>query len=256
MTKEQPVDPVPAATMLLLRDEPEFQVLMVKRHHQIDFASGALVFPGGKPANGDDAPEWAEHCTGWDDLDSTQRTLRIAAIREAYEEAGILLADNLDGSAFEDTCDPETRKAVEQGERTFLDVVREAGVHLRLGGLTDFARWVTPTFMNKRFDTWFYVARAPDRQIAACDGYETVDAEWLSPRGALAMGEAGERTIIFPTRLNLELLAQAESAQDCVARASDRTIEPVLPTIVQRDGRNILTIPEEAGYGPASEVVG
>lgn len=256
MSKPQPVEPVPAATMLLLRDEPEFQVLMVKRHHQIDFASGALVFPGGKPAAGDDAPEWAEHCTGWSDLDPTQRSLRIAAIREAYEEAGILLADNLDGSAFEDTCDPATRKAVEQGDRAFLDVVREAGVSLRLNGLTDFARWITPAFMNKRFDTWFYVAPAPDRQIAACDGYETVDAEWLSPRAALAMGEAGERTIIFPTRLNLELLAEAGSAQDCVARARDRTIVSVLPTIIQRDGKNILTIPEEAGYGPAEEIVG
>lgn len=256
MTSSQPVDPVPAATMLLLRDEPEFQVLMVKRHHQIDFASGALVFPGGKPAAGDDAEHWADHCTGWDVLDPTQRALRIAAIREAYEEAGILLADNNDGSAFEGSCDPASRKVVEQGERSFLDVVREADVRLRLHGLSDFARWITPTFMNKRFDTWFYVARAPERQIAACDGYETVDAEWLSPAGALAMGEAGERTIIFPTRLNLELLTQANSAQDCITRAEARTIEPVLPQIVQRDGKNFLTIPESAGYGAASEAVG
>ena len=256
MTSPQPVDPVPAATMLLLRDEPEFQVLMVKRHHQIDFASGALVFPGGKPATGDDAAQWADHCAGWDTLEPTQRTLRIAAVREAYEEAGILLADKSDGSAFEGSCDPASRKAVEQGELAFLDVVREADVQLRLDRLSDFARWITPTFMNKRFDTWFYVARAPERQIAACDGYETVDAEWLSPGGALAMGEAGERTIIFPTRLNLELLAQASSAQDCVERAEARLIAPVLPKIVQRDGKNILTIPESAGYGAASKVVG
>ncbi|MCH2457225.1 NUDIX domain-containing protein [Qipengyuania sp. GPGPB31] len=256
MTSQKPVDPVPAATMLLLRDKPEFQVLMVKRHHQIDFASGALVFPGGKPAAGDDAEHWADHCTGWDVLDPTQRALRIAAIREAYEEAGILLADTNDGTAFEGSCDLASRKAVEHGERSFLDVVREADVRLRLHGLSDFARWITPTFMNKRFDTWFYVARAPERQIAACDGYETVDAEWLSPAGALALGEAGERTIIFPTRLNLELLAQANSAQDCITRAEARTIDPVLPQIVQRDGKNFLTIPENAGYGTASEVVG
>jgi|TARA_R110000751_G_scaffold2018_5_gene8353 8-oxo-dGTP pyrophosphatase MutT (NUDIX family) len=256
VTSQKPVDPVPAATMLLLRDKPEFQVLMVKRHHQIDFASGALVFPGGKPAAGDDAEHWADHCTGWDVLDPTQRALRIAAIREAYEEAGILLADTNDGTAFEGSCDLASRKAVEHGERSFLDVVREADVRLRLHGLSDFARWITPTFMNKRFDTWFYVARAPERQIAACDGYETVDAEWLSPAGALALGEAGERTIIFPTRLNLELLAQANSAQDCITRAEARTIDPVLPQIVQRDGKNFLTIPENAGYGTASEVVG
>jgi len=83
MTMPKPVDPVPAATMLLLRDVPEFQVLMVKRHHQIDFASGALVFPGGKPSVGDEILEWADHCRGWSTFDATQRTLRIAAIREA-----------------------------------------------------------------------------------------------------------------------------------------------------------------------------
>jgi 8-oxo-dGTP pyrophosphatase MutT (NUDIX family) len=256
MTAQKPVAPVPAATMLLLRDDPEFEVLMVKRHHQIDFASGALVFPGGKPSAGDEDPRWANHCTGWGTFDQSQRTLRIAAIREAYEEAGILLAHNNDGIEFEGVCDLESRQAVERGTRKFLDVVREAGVLLRLDGLTEFARWVTPTFMNKRFDTHFFVVRAPDRQIAACDGYETVDAEWLSPRKALQLAEAGERTIIFPTRLNLQLLAEAASAEDCVAKAYAREIVTVLPEIVQRDGRKVLTIPENAGYGSAQEVMG
>ena len=256
MTMPKPVDPVPAATMLLLRDAPEFQVLMVKRHHQIDFASGALVFPGGKPSAGDEAHEWADHCRGWSTLDSTQRTLRIAAIREAYEEAGILLADHHDGRAFSDTCDLETRKAVERGERQFLDVVREADVLLRLDRLSSFARWITPIFMHKRFDTHFFVVCAPERQIAACDGYETVDAEWLSPHRALEMEASGERTIIFPTRLNLQLLAEAASAADCVARAEARDIITVLPEIIQRDGKNVLTIPANAGYGPADEIIG
>ncbi|MBC74325.1 MAG: NUDIX hydrolase, partial [Muricauda sp.] len=159
-------------------------------------------------------------------------------------------------SPFEGACDPDSRRAVEQGERSFLDVVRESDVILRLDSLTDFARWITPVFMKKRFDTWFYVARAPERQIAACDGYETVDAEWLSPNRALEMGQSGERTVIFPTRLNLELLSKANSATDCVDRAQARTIVPVLPWVLQRDGKNILTIPEDAGYGPASEVIG
>jgi 8-oxo-dGTP pyrophosphatase MutT (NUDIX family) len=256
MNLRTPVDPVSAATMLLLRDDPKFEVLMVKRHHKIDFASGALVFPGGKPSAGDAVPEWIDHCTGWDSFDHTQRTLRIAAIREAYEEAGILLAENSDGTTFEGACDLESRKAVERGTQGFLDIVRDAGVRLRLDRLTQFARWVTPAFMHKRFDTHFYVVRAPDRQIAACDGYETVDAEWLSPRRALQMGEAGERTVIFPTRLNLQLLAEATSAEDCVAQAEAREMVTVLPEIVERDGKNVLTIPENAGYGAAYEFVG
>ena len=152
MTEQKPAEVMPAATILLVRDEPEFQVLMVKRHHQIDFASGALVFPGGKPHFEDSSEEWAAYSDGWERVDATQRMLKIAAIREAYEEAGILLAANRDGSPFEGGCDPDSRRAVEQGERSFLDVVREADVILRLDCLSEFARWITPVFMKKRFD--------------------------------------------------------------------------------------------------------
>src|SRR5216683_6848093 len=91
---------LPAATILLLRDAPQFEVLMVKRHHQIDFASGALVFPGGKTHAGDADPRWEERTLGWGAALPEKRPLRIAAIREAYEEAGILLARHLDGAPF------------------------------------------------------------------------------------------------------------------------------------------------------------
>src|SRR3984885_12497564 len=97
---ETPAVPIlPAATILMLRDDPKFEVLMVKRHHQIDFAAGALVFPGGKTHAGDDDPSWEGRCLGWGALPH-QRPLRIAAIREAYEEAGILLARRLGGAPF------------------------------------------------------------------------------------------------------------------------------------------------------------
>src|SRR5260370_1870325 len=103
MPDEKPPVPIlPAATILLVRDDPEFEVLMVKRHHQIDFASGALVFPGGKTHAGDDDAAWAGHVLGWDDFDAVQRGLRIAAIREVFEEAGILLARHTDGSPMGD----------------------------------------------------------------------------------------------------------------------------------------------------------
>src|SRR3546814_7725913 len=141
--------------MLLRRDDPEFQGLMVNRHHQIDFASGALVFPGGKPSAADEAPEWADYCRGWKTIDPTQRTLRIAAIREAFEEAGILLVDHSDGSEFEVICDLESRKAVERGAREFFDIVRAADVPLRLDRLTEFASWLTPSFMQNRLTTHF-----------------------------------------------------------------------------------------------------
>lgn len=153
----------PAATILLLRDDPAFEVLMVKRHHQIDFASGALVFPGGKSHEGDHDPAWADHTLGHADFDAEQRGLRIAAIREVFEEAGILLASHTDGSPMGDQIAPmDVRQAVDRGETAFLDVVKALDAKLDLHALTIFARWITPPLTPKRFDTWFYTALAPE----------------------------------------------------------------------------------------------
>ncbi|WP_337188745.1 NUDIX hydrolase [Phenylobacterium sp.] len=248
-----PAEIRPAATVLLLRDAPAFEVLMVKRHHQIDFASGALVFPGGKTHAGDHDPAWAAHCRGWEQFDAEQRGLRIAAIREAYEEAGILMAEGLDGADFAGVSDPVVRAAVDRGETPFIDVIRELGVRLRLDALTVFSRWITPTMMPKRFDTWFYAVAAPPDQVAACDGRETVDAEWIPPGEVLRLAEAGERTVIFPTRMNVQLLAEAGSAGDCVRRAEARPLVPVLPEVKVRGERRFLVIPPDAGYGEVAE---
>jgi 8-oxo-dGTP pyrophosphatase MutT (NUDIX family) len=252
-TTPQPAETKLSATNLLLRDAPAFEVLMVKRHHQIDFASGALVFPGGKMHAGDQDPAWSDHCLGWDAFDDEQRVLRIGAIREAFEEAGILLADRRDGSTFGEACDLSVREAVDRGETAFLDVVRDLGVQLRLDALTVFARWITPVMMPKRFDTWFYAVRAPSDQVAACDGRETVDAEWIAPAEILRMEAAGERTVIFPTRMNVQLLAEARDAADCVARAEARTLVTVLPQVEVRGESRFLVLPPDAGYGDVAE---
>jgi 8-oxo-dGTP pyrophosphatase MutT (NUDIX family) len=244
-----PPEPRAAGTILLLRDVPEYQVLMVRRHHQIDFASGALVFPGGKMHPGDDDPRWRDHVTGWNEVDATQRPLRIGAIREAFEEAGILLATHPDGRAFADVCDPEERRRVDAGALAFVDVIDRLGVRLSLDALTVFARWITPEMMPKRFDTWFYVAHAPAEQVAACDGHEAVDAEWISPDSVLELASSGDRTVIFPTLMNVKLLAEARSAEDCLARARERRLVTVLPQVSSRDGERVLTIPSDAGYG-------
>jgi 8-oxo-dGTP pyrophosphatase MutT (NUDIX family) len=244
----------PAATILLLRDAPELQVLMVERHHQIDFASGALVFPGGKSHAGDHDAAWSGHVQGWDDFDAEQRGLRIAAIREVFEEAGILLARLVDGGAIGgEACPMETRAAVDRGEVAFLDVVGDLGARLDLHALTVFARWITPSMMPRRFDTWFYAAKAPDDQVAACDGRETVDAVWIAPGEALRLAEAGERKIIFPTRMNVRLLAEGASAQDVVDRAAARTLVTVEPKVQDRPHGKVLVLPPDAGYGAVEE---
>lgn len=249
-----PAEVKPAATILLLRDQPTFEVLMVKRHHQIDFASGALVFPGGKSHPGDHDPAWAEHVVGWEAHDAGQRGLRIAAIREVFEEAGILLARRLDGSPIGDeACPMDVRQAVDAGTTPFLDVVRDLGAQLDLDALTTFARWITPVVVPKRFDTWFYVVRAPDDQLAACDGRETVDAEWIAPGEALRLAAAGERKVIFPTRMNLKLLAEAADAEDAVMRAQARQLVTVQPQVQEREHGRVLVLPPDAGYGVVEE---
>jgi len=244
----------PAATILLLRDAPAFEVLMVKRHHQIDFASGALVFPGGKSHAGDHDPAWAEHALGWEAYDADQRGLRIAAIREVFEEAGILLARRRDGAPLSgEACPMDVRQAVDAGTTAFLDVVRDLGARLDLSALTVFARWITPPLTPKRFDTWFYAVNAPIEQLAACDGRETVDAEWIAPAEALRLAAAGERKVIFPTRMNLALLAEATGAADAVARAEGRTLVTVQPQIQSRPSGRVLVLPPDAGYGVVEE---
>jgi 8-oxo-dGTP pyrophosphatase MutT (NUDIX family) len=244
----------PAATILLLRDDPSFEVLMVKRHHQIDFASGALVFPGGKSHAGDHDPAWAEHTIGWEAFDGEQRALRIAAIREVFEEAGILLATRRDGAPIGgEACPMDVRKAVDAGELHFLDVVKDLGALLDLAALTIFARWITPPVAPKRFDTWFYAAAAPADQLAACDGRETVDAEWVEPTEVLRLAQTGERKVIFPTRMNLQLLAEAANAGDVVARAKARPLVTVLPQLQERPSGRVLVLPPDAGYGVVEE---
>ena len=244
----------PAATILILRDSPAFEVLMVKRHHQIDFASGALVFPGGKSHPGDHDPAWSDHVLGWDDFEPDQRALRIAAIREVFEEAGLLLGQYLDGRTIRDeACPLDVRLAVDAGTLAFLDVVRDLKVRLDLHAMTVFARWITPPLTPKRFDTWFYAVHAPPEQLAACDGRETVDAEWIEPLEVLRLAEAGERKVIFPTRMNVQLLAEARSASDTIARARARTLVTVLPKIEERPEGRVLTLPVDAGYGVVAE---
>ncbi|HEY2752603.1 NUDIX hydrolase [Phenylobacterium sp.] len=244
----------PAATILLLRDDPVFEVLMVKRHHQIDFASGALVFPGGKSHAGDHDSRWSDHVLGWQAYEPDQRALRIAAIREVFEEAGILLAKRRDGAPMSgEACPMDVRAAVDAGTTSFIDVVSDLEARLDLSALTVFARWITPPLTPKRFDTWFYAVSAPAEQLAACDGRETVDAEWIAPSEALRLAAAGERKVIFPTRMNLKLLAEAQGAQDAVTRAAARALVTVQPQIQARPSGRVLVLPPDAGYGAVEE---
>ncbi len=252
-----------SATVLLLRDAPELQVLLVKRHYEIDFAAGALVFPGGKANEEDSSEAWVELCDGR--FEVIERAARISAVREAYEEAGIILARHKDGRGIgaplvgrdmATALDP-MRAAVDRREASFLQLIEAHDLVLALDTLVHFGHWITPTIMPKRFDTHFYLAPTPPDQVAENDGRETTEAVWLGAQQALDMEAAGEATIIFPTRMNLGKLAEVASVEAAVARFSRETVVTVLPHIGKDgDGNPCLHIPAEAGYLQVTEGLG
>lgn len=230
------------------------EVFMVVRHHQIDFASGALVFPGGKV---DEKDELALDLCRDGDPDPDKRTLQIAAIREAFEECGILLArpngsDQLVSGAKLKTLE-HYREPLAKSEIGIREFLEKENLELACDLLVPFAQWITPEMMPKRFDTYFYLAVAPADHLAIHDGHESVDSVWISPRDALAGNESGRYTIIFPTRLNVELIAESTSVQSALDDARARKIVPVLPWMEKREDGNYICIPEDAGYAVNAE---
>lgn len=245
-----PAEPKLAATILIVRDDPAFEVLMVKRNDQIAFAGGALVFPGGKTNASDRDPAWADYALGWANHDEMQRELRIAGIREVYEEAGLLLARRRDGGSLGAVCaDVATRRAVDKGEKNFLELIRELDAQIDLDAMAVLGRWITPPIAPKRFDTWFLVAKAPADQLAVCDEWETVDLEWIEPAEAVRSGEAGERMVILPTRMNLKRLAEASSTEEALAQAKARPLISTQTRLEVRPEGKFMVLPEEGGYG-------
>lgn len=234
---------------------------MVKRHEKMAFAAGALVFPGGKIDPSDDDPQWMDHTRGWNDIPPEHRALRIGALRELFEETGILLAARREGTPGNGDIDVvRARAALCAGETTFLAIVREADITLNLAAMALFAHWITPESMPKRFDTFFFVAGVGSAQEAVSDGQETVDVEWIAPHEALRLGAAKQRTLAFPTRLNLKLLGDNECVDQALETTRARRIVTVRSRIEQRETGRVLTIAADAGYGvveePVSELVG
>jgi len=235
----------PAATVLLLRDDP-FEVLMVRRRRGGTF-SDALVFPGGVIDASDADVAWLPHLDGASGLDPEARAVRIGAVRETFEEASILIARMADGS-------PLPAGPPDDGS-PFRDLVARRGAVLTLGELHPFGRWVTPVVEPRRFDATFFVCRAPQGQSARQDDGETVGFEWARPAELLERAAAGERSLLFPTLMNLRLLAESHDTESALAAADARPVIRIQPT-ARRDGdRIVLTIPEESGYGVTEHVI-
>lgn len=230
--------PRPAATVLLLRQGLEgLEVFMVERHHQIDFATGALVFPGGKVDPGDREPEWADLVLP-EGLESLERAFRVAAVRETYEESGVLLTQTASGALA------DYREPVHLGQISFLHLIQENSLKLDLLNMVPFAHWITPELAPKRYDTRFYLAPAPADQLALHDGGESVDSLWITPRQAIEAARSQQRIVIYPTLMNLAKLARYQSVEEALVAAQNFQIIPITPWL-EEDG---LKIPTEADY--------
>ena len=237
--------PRPASTIILLRDGPAgLEAFMVVRHHQIDFASGALVFPGGRMEAADlDLARAATKAA--EGLLELSRGLRVAAIRETFEECGLLLAR----ARGEERLIAAERLTALDRSLTFAELLSSDDLVPALDLLVPFAHWITPSFMPKRFDTHFFLALAPADQQSAHDGREAVDSLWISPRRALEDANAGRFKLVFPAERNLWKLAQHSNAASAIAAAQGDPIVTVLPERVQVDDDVGLKIPAAAGYG-------
>lgn len=231
--------PAPSATVLLLRQRDSMEVLMVKRGAGGAFAS-AHVFPGGKLDEDDMDDAWLELATGADSLNRFERGLRIAGWREIYEETNLLPGPCLAGLSSQDR------------DCSFIELIRRSGAQLPLAEMQPFARWITPHFAPKRFDTHFYLC-ALDADDAICDGFETVASEWIAPEVAMAKDTSGECKLLFPTKSQLRRLIASGSIEQAIADAAAQPIIPIEPRRVARENGVFVVIPENAGYAECEE---
>jgi 8-oxo-dGTP pyrophosphatase MutT (NUDIX family) len=232
------VEVQPAATVMLVRDAtrgdgaPSLEVLMLRRHPESVFAADAWVFPGGRVDDGDRhgapiaiGPSDAEASADLG-LPSGGLAYWVAAARECFEEAGILLARHPEtGAWFQPSADhlagarlARYRRDVHSGATTLAAVLEQEGLVLDLSGVHYVSHWITPPKRGtaRRFDTRFFVAAVPPGQVAVHDAAETVESIWTTPAEALARGAAGELHLLIPTIANLETLNRFSSVAELV----------------------------------------
>ncbi len=243
------VTPVESATTVLVRDGVDgLEVFMLERHVETEFAGGAYVFPGGRVEPTDRGLP-GDRWEGLDPGDAAERMdvepdlalgLHVAAVRETFEEAGVLLARRHgDALTAADLAAPrfvEARAGLASRDTTFDwgGWLAEEGLVLDLGALAWWSWWVTPRGVHRRYETRFFLAAAPEDQLGVHDDVETVASTWTTPEEALDAGREGRSTIVYPTRRNLEALAAYGSAEEALAAARRGEVDTrrTLPEIV------------------------
>jgi 8-oxo-dGTP pyrophosphatase MutT (NUDIX family) len=262
-----PAVPRDAATVILLRQAPELEAFLLRRTRALEFAPGACVFPGGSVDERDADPAIGE--TAWagpspadlgDQLGISAdraRALVCAAVRETFEESGVLLAGSSpadlvrDGAAL-----AADRRRLLDGSVSLGGLLSHRGLVLRADLLTPWARWITPEVSPRRFDTWFFAAALPPGQTAALATAAGPDAPggttesdsgtWLAPAAALEAARAGRITLLPPTAVTLAELAAHQDVASILAQR--RTITPLLPSVIVENERAWLAMPQAIQY--------
>jgi 8-oxo-dGTP pyrophosphatase MutT (NUDIX family) len=244
----------PAATVMLLREGASgMEIFMQKRNvYEGDRFAGALVFPGGKVEEQDRDPALREYSRMPHNTDETQHHLRIAAVREAFEECGVLLARPRGEENFISGERLATlqnwRDRLNAGEVTLLDFLRSENLELAGDALVHFANWITAEVAIKRFDTHFYLVHAPADQQLLHDDRETTESLWIEPTAAVAAGYAKQYNIVFPTRCNLEKLALNASVAAALQNAASKPVPPLITVIEKREDGVYVVLPKDSGY--------
>jgi glyoxylase-like metal-dependent hydrolase (beta-lactamase superfamily II)/8-oxo-dGTP pyrophosphatase MutT (NUDIX family) len=265
--RNQPAVPRPAATVMLLREGRDgIEVLAIRRHEKLAFMGGMWVFPGGSVCAADAAAEAFARIpgpsqSGCPRLATLQGepidqhaclALAVAACRETFEETGVLLASdaagNQCGSDFVARLQDKRRDIASQPE-LFAELLRAENLFLRVERLVYWAHWITPSVVPRRFDTRFFLARAPEGQVAVHDGVELVEARWMRPADALAEAKRGTIEIANATTATLRVLAQRESVDDALAAARATVeIERHRPCVAQGSGGARTFHRDDAAY--------
>jgi 8-oxo-dGTP pyrophosphatase MutT (NUDIX family) len=254
-----PAVPRDAATVILVREDASgIEAFLLRRTAELEFAPGAYVFPGGSvdardadPGVGWAGPGPADFAALLDVSADRARALVCAAVRETFEESGVLLAGpSPDELAGDSTALAADRHALLTGSASLAEVLGRRGLILRTDLLTPWARWITPEVSPRRFDTWFFAAALPPGQTAtaAPEGFadhadpgESESGTWMRPAAALEAAQAGQITLLPPTAVTLGELAGHPGLAAILARR--QVITPRLPRVVVEDGRVRLHLP-------------
>ncbi|EOM76289.1 NUDIX domain-containing protein [Rhodococcus rhodnii] len=244
-----------ASTVVLLRDgDGGPEVFLLRRAAGMEFAGGMTVFPGG----GVDATD-AEADIAWVGPDVSwwarrygvdeprAQALVCAAVRETFEECGVLLAGHTESSTVDDTRPfADDRRALERRELSFAQFLTRHDLVLRSDLLRPWANWITPVGERRRYDTRFFVAAVPEGQIADGETSEADDVRWSTAGDALETWRAGETVLLPPTWRQLRDLTEFGAVEDVLAQ--DRAVEPIMPTLVGEPGAIRVDFPDQDEY--------